>query len=137
MMSDYVEKIALIASVILMGYNVSEFLSSFSNVSEKAGQFLHMARMNAASESDLRRSNFLLTCVMAVGYSLLIYFSDVVLWLVALLVIKLGITLYISDRVLIQVLRDGLLSQKSFIMSRCDSFSNAVMGLAFALLLVL
>lgn len=136
-MSDYVVKMALIASIILMGYNISEFLSGFSIVSEKAGQFLHMARMNAASESDLRRSNFLLTCVLSVGYSLLIYFSDVVFWLVALLVVKLGITLYISDRVLIQVLRDGLLSQKSFIMSRCDSFSNAVMGLAFALLLVL
>jgi hypothetical protein len=136
-MSDYVVKIALIASIILMGYNISEFCASFKLVSEKASQFLQMAKDNAASDFDLRRSNFLLSSVLSVGYSVLIYFSDIVIWLVIFLVAKLLLTLFISDKVLLQVLHDRSLSQKSFLVSKYDALFNAVMGLAFALVLVL
>ena len=136
-MSDYVVKIALIASIILMGYNISEFVASYKVVSEKASQFLQMAKDNAASDADLRRSNLLLSSVLSIGYSVLIYFSDIVIWLVAVVVGKLLITLLISDKVLIQVLHDRTLSQKNFLVSKYDALLNAVMGLAFALVLVL
>ena len=136
-MSDYVVKIALIASIILMGYNISEFVASYKIVSEKASQFLQMAKDNAASDADLRRSNFLLSSVLSIGYSVLIYFSDIVIWLVAFVVVKLLITLLISDKVLIQVLHDKALSQKGFLVSKYDALFNALMGLAFALVLVL
>ncbi|ACX73662.1 hypothetical protein FSU_0441 [Fibrobacter succinogenes subsp. succinogenes S85] len=136
-MSDYVVKIALIASIILMGYNISEFVASYNVVSEKASQFLQMAKDNAASDADLRRSNLLLSSVLSIGYSVLIYFSDIVIWLVAIVVSKLIITLLLSDKVLIQILHDRTLSQKSFLVSKYDAFFNAVMGLAFALVLVL
>ncbi len=136
-MSDYVVKIALIASIILMGYNISEFVASYKVVSEKASQFLQMAKDNAASDADLRRSNLLLSSVLSIGYSVLIYFSDIVIWLVAIVVSKLIITLLLSDKVLIQILHDRTLSQKSFLVSKYDAFFNAVMGLAFALVLVL
>ena len=136
-MYDYVVKIALIASIILMGYNISEFVASYNVVSEKASQFLQMAKDNAASDADLRRSNLLLSSVLSIGYSVLIYFSDIVIWLVAIVVSKLIITLLLSDKVLIQILHDRTLSQKSFLVSKYDAFFNAVMGLAFALVLVL
>lgn len=136
-MSDYVVKIALIASIILMGYNISEFVASYNVVSEKASQFLQMAKDNAASDADLRRSNLLLSSVLSIGYSVLIYFSDIVIWLVAIVVSKLIITLLLSDKILIQILHDRTLSQKSFLVSKYDAFFNAVMGLAFALVLVL
>lgn len=136
-MSDYVVKIALIASIILMGYNISEFVASYKVVSEKASQFLEMAKDNAASDVDLRRSNLLLSSVLSIGYAVLIYFSDIVFWLVAIVVIKLLVTLLLSDKVLIQVLHDKELSQKSFLVSKYDALFNAVMGLAFALVLVL
>jgi hypothetical protein len=136
-MSDYVVKIALIASIILMGYNISEFVASYKVVSEKASQFLQMAKDNAASDADLRRSNLLLSSVLSIGYSVLIYFSDIVIWLVAIVVSKLIITLLLSDKVLIQILHDRTLSQKSFLVSKYDAFFNTVMGLAFALVLVL
>jgi hypothetical protein len=71
-MSDYVVKIALVASVVLMGYNVSEFIASFKSVSEKTEQFLRIAKENAAMDIDLRRSNVLLSSVLSIGYSLLI-----------------------------------------------------------------
>ena len=136
-MSDYVVKIALIASIILMGYNISECVASYKVVSEKASQFLQMAKDNAASDADLRRSNLLLSSVLSIGYSVLIYFSDIVIWLVAVVVGKLLITLLISDKVLIQVLHDRTLSQKNFLVSKYDALLNAVMGLVFALALVL
>ena len=136
-MSDYVVKIALIASIILMGYNISEFVASYKVVSEKASQFLQMAKDNAASDADLRRSNLLLSSVLSIGYSVLIYFSDIVIWLVAIVVSKLIITLLLSDKVLIQILHDRTLSQKNFLVSKYDALLNAVMGLVFALALVL
>ena len=120
-----------------MGYNISEFVASYNVVSEKASQFLQMAKDNAASDADLRRSNLLLSSVLSIGYSVLIYFSDIVIWLVAIVVSKLIITLLLSDKVLIQILHDRTLSQKSFLVSKYDAFFNAVMGLAFALVLVL
>ena len=136
-MTDYVVKVSLVASIVLMGYSVSEFVASFENVKEKIEEFLAMAKANAASNADLRRSNFLLSGVLSTVYVLLVYFSDVVIWLVALVLAKLVLTLYLSDKLLIQVLRDGTLSRKSFLVSKYDSLLNAVVGLAFALILVL
>ena len=136
-MSDYVVKIALVASIVLMGYNISEFVASFKTVNEKIEDFLGLAKENAATESDLRRSNFVLSCALSVGYACLIYFSDVVLWLVVLMALKLILTLFLSDKLLVQVLRDGSLSKKSYLVSKYDSLFNAAVGFMFAVILVM
>lgn len=136
-MSDYVEKIALVASIVLMGYNISEFVASFKTVSEKVVEFLNLAKENSATDSDLRRSNLLLSCILSIGYVALVYFSDVVVWIVALVLIKLIFTLLVSDKLLIQVLKDGSLSRKNYLVSKFDALFNAVMGFAFAVILVM
>lgn len=136
-MSDYVVKIALVASIVLMGYNISEFSTSFKTVSEKVAEFLNLAKANSATNSDLRKSNIVLSCVLSIGYAALVYFSDVVVWIVALVVLKLFFTLFVSDKLLLQVLKDGSLSKKNYLVSKFDALFNAVMGLAFALILVL
>ena len=136
-MSDYIVKIALVASIILMGYNISEFAASFKTVSEKAAEFLDLAKANSATDSDLRKSNMVLSCILSIGYAVLVYVSDVVFWNVALVVVKLLFTLLVSDKLLLQVLRDGSLSKKNYLVSKFDALFNAVMGLAFALILVL
>ena len=51
-MSNYVVKIALIASIILMGSNISEFLANFKTASEKIGELLSMAKANSATEAE-------------------------------------------------------------------------------------
>ena len=119
-----------------MGYNISEFCASFKAVSEIASEFLRMAKDNDASDADLRRSNVLLSSVLSIGYTVLIYFSDIVVWLVALLAVKLFVTMFISDKMLVQLLRDKTLSQKNYLVSKYDALFNAVMGVAFALVLV-
>ena len=136
-MSDYVVKIALIASIILMGYNISEFAASFKTVSEKVGEFLNLAKENSATDTDLRRSNIFLSCLLSIGYVTLVYFSDIVIWIVGLAVLKLVLTLLLSDKLLIQVLREGSLSKKSYLVSKFDALFNAVMGFAFAVILVI
>ncbi len=136
-MSDSVVKITLIASIILMGYNISEFATSFKAVREKVGEFLSLARENSASDKDLRLTNLVTSCLLSLGYVTLVYFSDIVVWVVALVVLKLVITLLLSDKLLIQVLRDGTLSKKSYLVSKLDALFNAVMGFVFAVILVL
>ena len=135
-MNDYVVKISLVASIILMGYSMSDFVASFKTVNEKIEEFLGIAKENSVSNELLRRSNFVQSGILSIAYVLLVYFSDVVIWLVALILVKLLLTLYLSDKLLLQVLRDGSLSQKSFMVSKYDAFFNAVMGFAFALILV-
>lgn len=136
-MSDSVVKITLIASIILMGYNISEFATSFNAVREKVGEFLSLAKENAASDTDLRLTNIISSCLLSIGYVTLVYFSDIVVWVVALVVLKLFFTLLVSDKLLIQVLREGTLSKKSYLVSKFDALFNAVMGFAFAVILVL
>lgn len=136
-MSDSVVKITLIASIILMGYNISEFATSFNAVREKVGEFLSLAREHAATDADLRLTNIVSSCLLSIGYVTLVYFSDIVVWVVALVVLKLVFTLFLSDKLLIQVLRKGTLSKKSYLVSKFDALFNAVMGFAFAVILVL
>ena len=120
-----------------MGYSISEFVASFKTVNDKIDEFLGLARDNAASESDLRRSNVFLSGCLSVVYAVLAYFSEIAIWLVALIVVKLVMTLVVSDKLLVQVLHDRKLSKKSYYISKYDSLLNAVTGLAFALILVL
>lgn len=136
-MSDYTVKIALIASIIMMGYNISEFVSSYKSVSEKASQFLQMAKDSSATDFELRRSNFLLTGGLSTVYCALIFFSGVVSWLVVLLVAKLLLSIFISDWSLVNVCHDRAISRKNYLASKFDALFNALMGLAFALILVL
>lgn len=136
-MSEYVVKIALIASIVLMGYNISEFIASFKSVNEKIEEFLGLVKQNDATGADLRRSNFILSCLLSIVYASLIYFSDVVLWLVVLIVLKLFLTLFLSDKLLVQVLRDGSLSKKNYLVSKYDALFNAAVGFVFAVILVI
>jgi len=135
-MNDFVVKTCLVASIILMGYNVSEFFSSYNAISKKVEEVLELAKLSSASDNALRRTNFIPSFIMNCCYVALVYFSGVVVWLVSLLAVKIFVSLYISDKVLMQIFRDRSISQKSYLVSKWDSFFNATMGFAFALILV-
>jgi len=70
-------------------------------------------------------------------YCVLIFFSGVVSWLVVLLVVKLLLSIFISDWSLVNVCHERTLSRKNYLVSKFDALFNALMGLAFALILVL
>ena len=58
---DIASKIMLVASILMMGYNISEFLASYQSLSEKATDLKEIASENGAGEMAMRRSNFLLS----------------------------------------------------------------------------
>lgn len=134
---DIASKIMLVASIVMMGYNVSEFLASYQSLSEKASELKEMARINGASEGAMRRSNLLLSLVLSAVYVALTWFSGLALWVTVLVSLKLILTLVGSDLALLQILRTGDFSRKTYLLSKGDAFLNALLGLAIALFLVL
>jgi hypothetical protein len=54
-----------------------------------------------------------------------------------LIAAKLCLTLFLSDKFLVQILRDGSLSKKNYLVSKYDSLFNAAVGFMFAVILVL
>ncbi len=134
---DIASKIMLVASILMMGYNISEFLASYQSLSEKATELKEIARENGAGESAMRRSNFLLSFFLSVVYGVLTWFSGLALWITVLVAVKLTFTLVISDFALVQILRKGDFSRKNYLLSKVDAFLNALLGLLIALFLVL
>lgn len=134
---DIASKIMLVASILMMGYNISEFLASYQSLSEKATELKEIARENGAGEMAMRRSNFLLSFFLSVVYGVLTWFSGLALWITVLVAVKLTFTLVISDFALVQILRKGDFSRKNYLLSKVDAFLNALLGLLIALFLVL
>lgn len=134
---NVVVKITLIASIILLGYNFSEFLSSYKTVCEKSQEFRKLVFENSAKEFELRRSNFLMSFILSSVFVALTFFSGLAVWISIVLASKFALTLYCSDSMLIQVLRTESLPKKFYVLSKVDSLVNALLGLGVALVLVL
>ena len=127
----------LVASILMMGYNISEFLASYQSLSEKATDLKEIARENGAGEQAMRRSNFLLSFFLSAAYVVLTWFSGLAVWITVLAMVKLVFTLSISDFALVQILRSGEFSRKMYLLSKGDAFLNALLGLSISLFLVL
>ena len=134
---DIASKIMLVASILMMGYNISEFLASYQSLSEKAIDLKEIAHENGAGEAAMRRSNFLLSFILSAVYVVLTRFSDFVVWITVLVAVKLVLTLFISDFALLQILRKGEFPRKTYLLSKVDAFLNALLGLVIAFFLVL
>ena len=134
---DIASKIMLVASILMMGYNISEFLASYQSLSEKATDLKEIARENGAGEQAMRRSNFLLSFFLSAAYVVLTWFSGLAVWITVLATAKLVFTLSISDFALVQILRSGEFSRKMYLLSKGDAFLNALLGLSISLFLVL
>ncbi|MCR5379098.1 MAG: hypothetical protein K6E57_09130 [Fibrobacter sp.] len=134
---DVALKITLIASIILMGYNVSEFVTSYEALCEKTDEFKKLAVENESNEGDLRRSNLLLSMGLSIVFIGLTYLSGLAFWITAVVAVKLFFTLYCSDSLLVCVLRVGDIPKKFYMLSKVDALLNACLGLGVALILVL
>ncbi len=134
---DIASKIMLVASILMMGYNISEFLANYQSLSEKATDLKEIARENGAGESAMRRSNFLLSFFLSSVYVILTWFSGLALWITVLVAVKLIFTLFISDFALLQIMRKGEFPRKTYLLTKVDAFLNALLGLSIALFLVL
>ena len=72
---DIAVKITLVASIVLVGYNLHQLVTSYEAICEKVKEFKAMALENDSDESSIRRSNFLLTGTLSVLFILLTYLN--------------------------------------------------------------
>lgn len=131
---DIATKITLIASLILMGYNISEFVLSYESVCEKTEEFKKM--VGDVQESTIRRSNLLLSLFLSIAFILLTYWSGLALWVTIVVAAKLVFTLCCSDLTLLHVLRVGELTKKFYMLTKVDALVNAALGFGIALIMV-
>ena len=62
---DIVAKITMVASVIFMGFNASQFVASYATLCEKAHVVRNLARESDFEEIDLRRTNIVPSCFLS------------------------------------------------------------------------
>ena len=134
---DIVIKIAIIASVILIGYNISQIISAYASVCDKVDEFKNLIAENESSASSIRQSNFGLSFLISVGLVLLTFFSGLVWWITLIVACKAAVTLYCSDAMVVRILREGKISRNFFLLSKVDSVFNVIFGLAVSIILVL
>ena len=127
----------LVISILLFGYSVSELLSGYKAVCEKAEEFKEMAREHEASETSLRRSSFLMSFGLSAFYAFMTWVSGFAPWITVLVALKFVFTLWGSDLELVRILRTGVYPKKFYYLSKVDAFFNALLGFCIALFLVL
>lgn len=134
---DIASKVMLVFSILLFGYSLSELLSGYKAVCEKAEEFKEMAQAHEASESSLRRSSFLMSFGLSTIYTAMTWVSGLALWITVVVALKFVLTLLGSDLELVRILRTGVYPKKFYYLSKVDAFLNALLGFCIALFLVL
>lgn len=134
---DIAVKLTLIASILFLGYNVSEVFLNYESACEKMETFKRLrSRPGEAPESSLRRSNFLLSFFLSVFFVVLIYFSGIAFWVSLVVAIKLAFTLFCSDMSLMKILHSDVMPRNVFFWTKVDAVSNALIGLALVVIVV-
>lgn len=134
---EIVIKIAIIACVILIGYNISQIISAYASVCDKVDEFKNLVAESESSAFSIRCSNFGLSFLISVGVVLLTFFSGLVWWITLIVACKAAVTLYCSDAMVVRIFREGKISRHFFLLSKVDSVFNVIFGLAVSIILVL
>ncbi|MCQ2091579.1 MAG: hypothetical protein MJY85_02780 [Fibrobacter sp.] len=133
---DIAIKITLIASVILIGYNLSLLLTSYEVACEKDKQIKILAADTDSSEAELRFSNTLLTGVLTVIFAVLTYLSGLALWVVAVVAAKMVVSCCMSNMKLNRIMKSDVVDQTFFKLTKLDAVTNILFGMGVALILV-
>lgn len=129
-------KITLVASVILIGYNLSQMLTSYEGICEKVKKFKALAVETDSRDDELKRSNIVLTGLLSVIFVSLTYLSGLALWAVAVVAAKMVITCYLSNMEINRILETNVVDEKFFKITKIDAFVNILIGAGIALILV-
>ncbi|WP_295681280.1 hypothetical protein [uncultured Fibrobacter sp.] len=134
---DIVIKIAIVAAVILVGYNMSQAITAYASICDKVDEFRHLMAQSESSGASIRYSNFGLSLAISVAVVLLSFFSGLVWWITLIVACKAAVSLFCSDAMVTRIIREGRISKNFFILTKVDSVFNVVVGLAFAIILVM
>lgn len=133
---DLAVKITLVAAVVLIGYNLSQFLSSYESVCEKIKEFKTLAAESESDDSSVMKTNMFLTGTLSLTFVVLTYFSGFAPWVVALLAFKMMVTVFLSHQEIIRILKNNEIDPGFFKVSKIDYLVNILTGIAVAVILV-
>lgn len=133
---DIAVKITLVAAVVLIGYNLSQFLSSYESVCEKIKEFKTLAAESESDDSSVMKTNMFLTGTLSLTFVVLTYFSGFAPWVVALLALKMMVTVFLSHQEIIRILKNNEIDPGFFKVSKIDYLVNILTGIAVAVILV-
>lgn len=134
---DIAVKLTLVASVVLIGYNLSQILSSYEHVCKKVSDFKTAAAETKSEDKSVKQSNFLLISILSTVYFLLNYFAGFDYWILGIIASKLMVTGFLSSAEVDLILKTGAISRKFFKIGKIDEFLNILLGLGVALILVM
>lgn len=134
---DIAIKVMLVASVILVGYNLSQVFASYDALCKKVQDFKNLAKETESGDSSVKRSNFVLVIFLSMTYVTIAYLCGFAYWLLGILVFKFALSLMLSNMELNRILKNGSIDRGFFKISKLDELANALVGLMVALILVL
>ncbi|WP_405342457.1 hypothetical protein [Fibrobacter sp.] len=133
---DIAVKITLVASIVLVGYNLHQLVTSYEAICEKVKEFKALALENDSDEGAVRRSNLVLTGTLSLLFIALTYLSDFAYWVVGAVFLKLAISMYLSHLEISQIFKEDSIRPKFFKITKVDAAVNVLMGLGVALISV-
>ena len=133
---DIAIKMTLVASLVMMGYNLHQLVTSYEAICEKVKEFKAMAQANDSDETAVRRSNFVLTAVLSVTFVVLTYLSGLAYWVVAFVSLKMIVSMYFSHLEIGQIFREDAIRPSLFKATKVDSVLNVLTGLAIAVIAI-
>jgi hypothetical protein len=131
---DIAVKITLVASIVLVGYNLHQLVTSYEAICEKVKEFKAMAQANDSDETSVGRSNFILTAILSVAFIVLTYFSGMAYWVVAVVSLKMFVSMFFSHLEIRQIFREDSIRPSLFKWTKVDSVFNVLTGLAVAVI---
>jgi len=133
---DIVAKITLVASVIMLGYNLYQLFTSYEAVCTKVEEVKQMAKESESDEGSVKRSNFLLTGALCCIFVILVILSDLAYWVVGVVVVKMLVTLVMSHKEVDSIFKSDSVDRKFFRWVKADAAANVLTGLAIAIVVI-
>lgn len=133
---DIAIKMTLIASVILIGYNLSQLLTSYDAICEKSRKLKSLAIESNSTDEELKLSNTMLTGVLSLIFVTLTYLSGFALWVVTLIALKMAVTCFMSNMELSRVMKNDVVDLPFFKLTKVDAITNILVGIGVDVILV-
>lgn len=131
---DIALKMTLVASIVLMGYNLHQLVTSYKAICEKVKEFKSLAQESHSDEGAVKRSNFILTGVLSLVFVALTYFSGLAYWVVGLVFGKLALTMVLSQFELVQIFKEDSIRPSFYKLTKVDAAVNVLLGLFVAVI---
>lgn len=129
-------KVSLFASILLFGYNLSMVFNRYAAICRKALLYREVLLENSETVSHLRRTNLALSSFASIIYLALLYLSKLSLWFLAVVVLKIALSLVYSDTFQRCVVLKKDIPQRLYWNMKFDSIVNALGTLLIMFVLV-